>query len=366
MELYSVIKNDGPSGLLFWRFSGEDFRSGSQLIVAENEEALFVKDGVIVESFSGGKFDLRTNNYPFLDGIRAFFSGGVSAFNCKIYFISRAHALELNWGTDSPVQVRDPIYQIMTQVQGRGSYTIKVVDCKKFVLKFIANNTKFVSSDDVVAQFRTVFNQKIKSAITRGIREAGQEILGISERLDDFSELLSPIMAPVFEEYGLEIVNFYVGALDIPQIDPGRQKLEAAFSNKAELGVLGQDWARVQGRDVLMATARNTGAAGSIVGMGMGVGVGVAAGSAVNPMAAAAFSPFSPQQPTTLAADSNLESTSRMSEVECLSCGKKSPIGSKYCGECGVKIVVKNIFCTNCGKELVTGVKFCGECGVKN
>ena len=62
MELFSVIKNDGPGDVLFWKFLGEDFRTNSQLIVAENEEALFVKDGVIQEAFDGGKYTLTTNN----------------------------------------------------------------------------------------------------------------------------------------------------------------------------------------------------------------------------------------------------------------------------------------------------------------
>lgn len=45
---YSVIKNDGPGDLLAWKFLAEDFNMGSQLIVAESEEALFFKDGEIL------------------------------------------------------------------------------------------------------------------------------------------------------------------------------------------------------------------------------------------------------------------------------------------------------------------------------
>ena len=35
---------------------GEDFNYGSQLIVAESEEALFFKDGIIESTFEGGKY----------------------------------------------------------------------------------------------------------------------------------------------------------------------------------------------------------------------------------------------------------------------------------------------------------------------
>ena len=73
MELYSVIKNDAPRGQKFaiWKFYGEDFKNGSQLIVNEAEEAIFVKDGMIQNIFSAGKYTLDTNNYPFITAFRS-------------------------------------------------------------------------------------------------------------------------------------------------------------------------------------------------------------------------------------------------------------------------------------------------------
>ena len=90
MELYSVIKNDGPADILFWKFTGEDFRNGSQLIVAENEVALFIKDGVILETFEGGRYNLETNNFSFLDNLIAKFSGGKNVFSSKVFFMHPA------------------------------------------------------------------------------------------------------------------------------------------------------------------------------------------------------------------------------------------------------------------------------------
>mgnify|MGYP001017079509 FL=1 len=70
MAIYSVIKNDGPGGTLIWQHLEEDFNNNSQLIVAENEEALFVKDGIIVQVFPAGKYTLNTYNYPFINSLR--------------------------------------------------------------------------------------------------------------------------------------------------------------------------------------------------------------------------------------------------------------------------------------------------------
>src|SRR4030042_1216363 len=121
-----VIKNTGPGDLLIWLNGEEDFNTNSTLIVAESEEALFFKDGVIEQVFDGGKYKLSTNNYPFISRLRNVLTGGISTFNCKVYFVRKAHSMEINWGTDSPIQVRDPVQGIATSVQARGAYKIQI------------------------------------------------------------------------------------------------------------------------------------------------------------------------------------------------------------------------------------------------
>ena len=87
MELYSIIQNDGPGKVLIWKCMKEDFNNHTQLIVAENEEALFVQDGIVVQTFGAGKYTLSTQNYPFINGLRKAVTGGKSPFTCKIYFV---------------------------------------------------------------------------------------------------------------------------------------------------------------------------------------------------------------------------------------------------------------------------------------
>lgn len=46
----------------------------------------------------------------------------------------------------------------------------------------------------------------------------------------------------------------------------------------------------------------------------------------------------------------------------CKSCGKEIDDGSKFCPECGTKVILKKI-CPNCGTEVDFKQKFCSECG---
>ena len=85
-----VIKNTGPGELLIWRQPEEDFNTNSTLIVMPGEEAIFIKGGNIEEVFGNGTYKLSTENYPFISRLRNAFTGGISTFNCVVYFVRKA------------------------------------------------------------------------------------------------------------------------------------------------------------------------------------------------------------------------------------------------------------------------------------
>ena len=62
MPIMSVIKNTSMGNSLCSKVSYEDFNIGSQLIVAEYEEALFMKDGVIEDQGSRRHVLQETDN----------------------------------------------------------------------------------------------------------------------------------------------------------------------------------------------------------------------------------------------------------------------------------------------------------------
>lgn len=364
MELYSVIKNDGPAGALFWKFTGEDFRIGSQLIVAENEEALLVRDGVIQEVYDGGRHTLQTNNFPLIDKLLAKFSGGKNAFSCKVFFVSKTHTMELFWGTDSPIQLRDPRWGIATEIKARGSYTIQVADAKKFILKFVANNTQITTAEEFSSKFRTVFMQKVKSLIPKAIQESNTEILGICARQEEFAEALTPALNTALEEYGVRLVNFYIGALDIPSDDPLRKMVdESAIINN-----LGGNWDKLQQRDLLKESVQNGNgfsgmAAGIGVGMAAGGFMGAAAGNFFNNQAAANQAVPAQQAPAPAVAAAAAGAAATAAAQTCPNCSAALPPNCKFCPECGTKYELKKSFCTNCGHEIAATAKFCPECG---
>lgn len=121
-----VIKNSGSGELLIWRQPEEDFNTNSTLIVMPGEEAIFIKGGTVEQVFENGTYKLSTENYPFISRLRNAFTGGISTFNCVVYFVRKADSQEIRWGTETPIQVRDKVWGIRTDAKVRGAYKVRI------------------------------------------------------------------------------------------------------------------------------------------------------------------------------------------------------------------------------------------------
>jgi len=303
-----VIKNSGDGNLLIWRQPEEDFNTNSTLVVMPGEEAIFIKGGTIEQTFENGTYKLSTENYPFISRLRNAFSGGVSTFNCVVYFVRKAHSMEILWGTDSPIQVRDKFLGIATKLKARGAYKIQLSNPVVFLEKLVGNNIPFQTQEELTLFFRNEFQSKIKSCIARAANESTQELLGIDARLDEFSDSISPYIEEILVDYGLKLVKFTVAAVDIDDdvlrrrydeigmaaIEEMKMRTATAQGQKSAIGILDEDWGRQQAATILGDLANNSGA-GGIAAAGAGLGMGMAAGSVFGGMAQQLFSPINPQ-----------------------------------------------------------------------
>jgi len=302
-----VIKNSGSGDLLIWRQPEEDFNTNSTLIVMPGEEAIFIKGGVIEQSFDNGTYKLSTENYPFISRLRNAFTGGISTFNCVVYFVRKAHSMEILWGTTSPIQVRDKLLGIATKLRARGAYKIQVDNPQKFLTKLVGNNTGSIDQQTLLDEyFANEFQSKIKSSITRALNETQTELLGIEARIDEFAETVEPFLGEVFEDYGLKMIKFSIAALDIDDNELRSRydeigmdaiaKMRNAQADKGVMDVLGNDWGKQQAANILGTLAEKQGS-GGIAATGAGFGMGMAAGGIFGNMAQQMFAPIQQQPP---------------------------------------------------------------------
>lgn len=302
-----VIKNSGSGDLLIWRQPEEDFNTNSTLIVMPGEEAIFIKDGIIEQVFENGKYQLSTENYPFISRLRNAFSGGISTFNCVVYFVRKAHSEEILWGTDSPIQVRDKVWGVRTDARVRGAYKVSIENPAKFLEKLIGNNIPYQTQKELNKYFANEFQGKIKAAVSKFLGALEQEFIGIDAYMDELSEKIEPYIDEIILEYGLRCVSFSLSGLDIDTtkydiIDESQMELiakdrlergkELEFRTaKTGLDTLGSDWGRVQEVEILKGLANNPNA-GGVAAAGAGLGLGFSAAGAFGTMSHQAFVPM--------------------------------------------------------------------------
>ena len=300
-----VIKNIGSGELLIWRQPEEDFNTNSTLIVMPGEEAIFIKGGNIEEVFENGTYKLSTENYPFISRLRNAFTGGISTFNCVVYFVRKADSQEIRWGTETPIQVRDKVWGIRTDARVRGAYKVRIENPAKLLEKLIGNNAPYQFQEELNKYFESEFQGKIKSAISKFLNGLEQELIGIDAYMDELSEHIEPYIDEVVQDYGLKCVKFSLAGLDIDnskydEIDRSQiasiSKVKLAQGDKGIMDVLGEDWGRQQAANILGDLARNPGA-GGVGAIGASMGMGVAAGSVFGNMANQMFSPMNQQTP---------------------------------------------------------------------
>ena len=75
----------------------------SQLIVRENQSAVFFRDGRALDTFGPGRHTLTTANLPVLKRVVGAAFGGKSPFRVEVYFVSKRVFTNAKWGTQEPV-----------------------------------------------------------------------------------------------------------------------------------------------------------------------------------------------------------------------------------------------------------------------
>lgn len=302
-HIQEVLKNTGPADALIWRQPEEDFNDNSTLIVMPGEEAIFVNGGVIVQTFENGTYTLTTQNYPFISRLRNVATGGISKYNCVVYYVRKAKSLEILWGTDSPVKVRDKMLQIETSLRARGAYKVQIDQPAVLLEQLLGSKTPLLRQNSLSDYFIQEFRTKIKSVIARAILESDTEILGIDARLDELSEIIHPYMQKLMEPYGLRCVSFVISAIDIAddrlrhdfdrarmsylqqatQADAEKyRQVSKAEADKAMANILGGDFEKVKGMDLLNTYANKPDSAANLTNLGVNLGMGIGVAKAAS------------------------------------------------------------------------------------
>ena len=322
--------------------SGE-FRLGSQLLVRENQEAVFYRDGKALDTFGPGRHTLTTQNVPLLAGLvdMAFADKG-SPFRAEVYFVNKKTFTEMKWGTKEPIPFRDKELA-MVRLRAFGRFSIRVDNSQLFINKLVGTEGRF-TTDSIEGYLKDVITSRLADLLGETI----ETLFDLPQYYDEIGTLSKTRLGDDFEKYGIQLVDFYINAITPPE------EVQKRIDERSAMGAMGDldSYMKFKTATAMGDAAQNEGgggAAGAGVGMGAGLGMGMTMANMMGQTMRGGG-----QQGQQGGGGGGAAPT-----VTCPSCGKQVTPG-KFCPECGKPLEKA---CPNCGNPVPGGAKFCPSCG---
>lgn len=374
LAIFDVIKFNGIANRnwLVYRYPGDSFAYGSQLIVGEGQIAVFVKGGRALDYFTAGTYKLQSQNIPLLQSFINLPFGGRTPFSAEVFFINTTVKLDILWGTSDPISLIDPKYGVRLRVRAFGQMGTRISNYRVFLTELIGavGDAQVVKYDTVMNYFKGVTVTKVKTIISDMIINQKISVLEIAPRLEEISEKAQNSITGEFARFGMDVINFYLSSINFP--DEDFETINKLLGERAAFDIIGDNRYNVKRSFDVMEAAAGNEVGSSMAAAGMGLGLGTGGGMAMG-------NTFAQAVMHTPASSS------------CKACGHMNEMGAKFCGNCGDKLSKEQIecyschnlvdedakFCSNCGSSMVSkpcpschkenkpGTKFCAECGTK-
>lgn len=245
-------------------------KMGAQLIVQQNQEAVFFRDGRAMDVFGPGRHTLSTANIPVLTSILTI-PWERSPFQACVYFVGKQRFIDQGWGTRQPITMRDPEFGIV-RLRGFGKFSFRVVDSALLVNEIVGTQGK-LTSQQITEYLRDI----VVSGLSDMLATANIGLLQMASKFDELGAAARLKIGEQFKKIGLEMTDMIINNISPPE---EVQKAIDARSSMAAIGDL-RSYTLYQAANGLAGAAAAGGAmggagmAGSMAAIGVGASMGM-------------------------------------------------------------------------------------------
>ncbi len=310
----------------------EAIQLGSQLVVEQSQQAIFLRDGKALDVFGPGRHTLATQNLPLLTTVLSLPWGGTSPFRAAVVFVNTKTFLDLKWGTKEPVVFRDRELA-MVRLRAFGKFAVRITDPQIFV-NTVVGSMGLYTTDGVESYFKDVIVARLNDLLG----ETLETLFDLPRLYDELAMALKARVSEDFTKFGIELVDLFLGAITPPE------EVQKVLDDRAGMAAAGDlsAYMKFKAAQAVGEMAQSSGD-GGVVGAGLGAGLGAGFGMMIPGLmreamgAPASSTPGAPAAAPAPAAPAG-EGAAGAGPAFCSQCGAKLSPAARFCASCGARV----------------------------
>jgi membrane protease subunit (stomatin/prohibitin family) len=301
--------------MIFYKWSNDEIKKGSRLIIRPGQDAIFLYNGKIEGIFKDeGDYDIESQIIPFLSTLKGFKFGFNSGMRAEVLFVNTKE-FTAKWGTQNAINIPTPTLPGGMPIRANGAFNFKVTDYVKLIDKIAGVRNSYLV-EDVRLRIIAVLDQ----LLMKWISKEGKDMFNLQANSFDISNGIKTDLDMQLYDSGLSVTGFNIMSFTYPEEIQAMINKNASHSMVGDLGRY-QTIAMTEG--ISKGNVKGGGAASDMAGMMMGM-------TFANQMM------------------QNMNQTMNQQPAPAGQSGSKP----NFCPNCGQKTGSAN-FCPNCGQKLV-------------
>ena len=225
MAIAKIIKYEGDNSTFIWKHPTVDFNSMMQLIVGDSQEAVFVMNGMIMDVFGPGKYNiLDSRSLPILGKYADDMAYRNESVSANVYFINRDVPTVLEWAVS-------PDDGTPLKIGASGSLDYVVKDPRKFLEKLTGTSSGVSPDASVLSRLSDpsglkkslqdlllpLVNEQLGARFVSIIKEDGINAAEICQFTDQLATPMREKINESFGEYGLSVSDLSIKDVIVPE-----------------------------------------------------------------------------------------------------------------------------------------------------